>query len=357
MDRVEGVLAEWFGAPASLTFGRGTTGLYAVFEALAEGQPGGEVLIPEICCESVALAVLYAGLEPVFVDVERETLGMSVEDAARKMGPATLAVVVVHVFGIPARITSILDLARRHGAVVVEDIAQAVGGKVEGATLGTTGDLALLSFDEAKIIGGSGGAVVFNRATDEFVARVAKIRDRLDHRVLPQQVDRLALSLRNLTHAMADLWRTRAAGPQHMYRSLVGVYEPALVIPRCTIDADELERRLAGLAQQQARRYARYDQYRTGLRRSRWEVVDLPEGAMCWRVALLGADMGAALAAASDLQAREMPASNHYFPLGLLFDGLTAPVAGDLGLRLVNVWVDTAVSDAEVRAAVARLAS
>lgn len=107
--------------------------------------PGDEVLVPSAAPWTSVVPMLWAGLLPVFCDSEPERLGLDPDDAARRIGPRTRALVVVHLWGLPARMTELLDLARRRGLKVVEDASHALGAVWRGRPCGALGDVSIVS--------------------------------------------------------------------------------------------------------------------------------------------------------------------------------------------------------------------
>ncbi len=140
----------------------GTAGLTCALAALGIG-PGDEVIVPAYTWMATATCVLSVGAIPVLAEVD-ETLGLDPADFEKKIGPATRAVIPVHMSGRPANMEAILDVARRHGVKVLEDSCQMDGGSYKGRRTGAWGDAGVFSFNFFKIIssGGEGGCLVTN---------------------------------------------------------------------------------------------------------------------------------------------------------------------------------------------------
>jgi perosamine synthetase len=110
-----------------------------------------------------ANVVTYVGATPVFVDSELDSWQVDPQDIAAKITPRTKAIIVVHLYGHPANMQAILELARQHGLFVVEDCAEAIGARFSGQHVGSFGDIAAFSFYGNKTITtGEGGMVVTN---------------------------------------------------------------------------------------------------------------------------------------------------------------------------------------------------
>ena len=123
--------------------------------------PGDEVICPSFAFVSAANAIVLRGARVVFADIEDETLALDPADVEARITPRTRGIIVVHYAGLPARIDSLMDIARRRGLFVVEDAAQALGSRWDGAFLGTIGAVGCYSLHETKnAICGEGGIFV-----------------------------------------------------------------------------------------------------------------------------------------------------------------------------------------------------
>lgn len=160
--RFEREWAEKIGVEHALLLTSGTAGLVCALAALGIG-PGDEVIVPAYTWMATATSVLSVGAIPVLAEVD-ETLGLDPVDLESKIGPATRAVIPVHMSGRPANLEAILDVARKHGVKVIEDSCQMDGGSYKGRRTGAWGDAGVFSFNFFKIIssGGEGGCFVTN---------------------------------------------------------------------------------------------------------------------------------------------------------------------------------------------------
>ncbi len=156
--------SNYIGAPSSVGVNSGTAALHLGLTAFGF-RPGSKVLIPAITFISTATAALYNHLEPVFVDVNPDTLSISLDDLERKVTPDCLAVIPVHLGGHPVPMEHLLELAKQHHLAVIEDCAHCAGGVYKGKKLGTWGDVGCFSFEEKKCMTtGDGGMVSSNRS-------------------------------------------------------------------------------------------------------------------------------------------------------------------------------------------------
>jgi perosamine synthetase len=157
---LEREFAAFVGAKQCLATNSGTAALHLALTA-AGVKPGDEVIVPALTFVATALAVLHAGAVPVFIDVEPATLGMNPALLEGAITPRTRAVVPVHLHGIPCQLQPLLDVAARHGLLLIEDAAQAHGAQYRGRAVGTLGKAGIFSLQSSKSLAcGEGGLVV-----------------------------------------------------------------------------------------------------------------------------------------------------------------------------------------------------
>src|SRR5215204_6264069 len=144
---------------------------------LADLGPGDEVIMPSYTFVSTANAFVLRGATPVFVDIRDDTLNLDEGIVAAAVTPRTRAIVPVHYAGVGCAMDVLQSIADRHGLVIIEDAAQAVGATWRGRPLGAVGDLGCFSFHETKnVVSGEGGALLVNRET--FIERAEIIREK-----------------------------------------------------------------------------------------------------------------------------------------------------------------------------------
>jgi dTDP-4-amino-4,6-dideoxygalactose transaminase len=160
-EAFEAELAGYLGARHCVGVGSGTDALRLALTGLGVG-PGSEVITVSHTAVPTAFAIEMAGATPVFVDVDPGTQTMDPARAAEAIGPATRAIVPVHLYGRCADVTALRDLADEHGLWLVEDVCQAHGARVGERCAGTLGHAGCFSFYPTKNLGayGDGGAVV-----------------------------------------------------------------------------------------------------------------------------------------------------------------------------------------------------
>src|SRR3990170_2068530 len=168
----ERAFADYHGVRFAVAFNSATSALHAAVVAL-DVPAGHEVLVPPYTFTSTATCALMAGAVPVFVDVEPETFCLDPKALEATLSPLSRVVIPVHLFGHPAPMDEIMDVARRHSLRVIEDAAQAPGAVYRGRPVGTLGDCAVYSFQESKnLMTGEGGMLITD---DPQVAEVAQL--------------------------------------------------------------------------------------------------------------------------------------------------------------------------------------
>lgn len=144
---------------------------------LANIQPGDEVIMPSYTFVSTANAFVLRGAVPVFVDIRPDTLNIDETQIEAAITPRTRVIVPVHYAGVACEMDTIMDIAKRHNLLVIEDAAQGVMSTYKGRALGSIGHLGAYSFHETKnVISGEGGALLVNDPS--LVSRAEIIREK-----------------------------------------------------------------------------------------------------------------------------------------------------------------------------------
>ena len=142
---------------------------------LAEFRPGDEVIMPSYTFVSTANAFVLRGVVPVFVDIRPDTLNLDELKIEQAITDRTRAIVPVHYAGVACEMDTIMEIARRHDLLVIEDAAQGVLSSYNGCPLGAIGHIGTVSFHETKnIISGEGGAVLINDAVRSNRAEIIR---------------------------------------------------------------------------------------------------------------------------------------------------------------------------------------
>ncbi len=176
VEEFEEEFARYCGARCAVGVGSGTAALHLALLAL-DLQPGDEVITVPNTDSPTTTAITHAGASIVWVDTDPATFTIDPTKIEEKITARTKAILPVHLFGHPADMDSIMNLARIHDLVVIEDAALAVGAKYRGRKVGAIGDIACFSLAPSKILGayGDAGVVVTNRA--DVAERIRVLRN------------------------------------------------------------------------------------------------------------------------------------------------------------------------------------
>jgi dTDP-4-amino-4,6-dideoxygalactose transaminase len=176
VERFEAQVANYLGVEYAIGVNSGTSALHLALIAAGIG-PNDQVLVPANSFVATIWAALYVGAVPVFCDVHPESWTIDVADAERRLTPTTKAIIPVHLYGQPADMDAVDSFARRHGLVVVEDAAQAIGARYAGRRIGNCGRLGCFSFYPGKNLGAAGEAGMVTTSDPALAERVRLLRN------------------------------------------------------------------------------------------------------------------------------------------------------------------------------------
>ena len=168
VNEFEKAMQEYIGTGYTVALSAGTAALHLSM-ILAGVKPGDMVFCQDLTFSASANPVAYVGAEPVFIDSERDTWNMdpaALEKAFERFGMPK-AVVVVHLYGNPAKLDEITAICQKHGVTLIEDAAEALGSEYKGRKCGTFGTFGALSFNGNKIITTSGGGMLVCKTQEE----------------------------------------------------------------------------------------------------------------------------------------------------------------------------------------------
>lgn len=182
--------ADLIGIDPALVFSTisGRSALLSALKAFGIRQ-GDEVLVQGFTCVAVINPILWVKAQPVYIDIEKETLNMNINDLKKKITPRSKVVVIQHTFGLPFnQWDQLSELASQHKLVVIEDCAHALGSKINNRSTGTFGDAAIFSFGRDKMISSVfGGVLTLNQSQNKHRMFVKAI-DQVDRNWILKQL-------------------------------------------------------------------------------------------------------------------------------------------------------------------------
>ena len=237
----EAEFSDYVGASFGVGVGNGTDAITIALRALGIG-PGDDVIVPAFTFFASAEAIPATGARPVFCDIDPQTFNMTLESVTAALTPRTRAIVVVHLFGAPAPMPELVDFAREHDLVIVEDAAQAVGAKLQGRAVGSFGDAATFSFFPSKNLGafGDGGMIVTSNADAAERARRLRLHGSTDKSTHSEvgynsRLDEIQAAILRVLLPELDSWNAarRRAAREYVAAGIGDFAAPQKIDPAC----------------------------------------------------------------------------------------------------------------------------
>jgi dTDP-4-amino-4,6-dideoxygalactose transaminase len=205
----------------------GTDALHLALMAL-DIKEGDEVIVPTHTFIATALCVSFCRAKPVFVDIEPDTYNIDPESFRKAITKRTKAVIPVHIYGQPADMDEIGNIARKHGIKIVEDAAQAHGSRYKGKRVGSMGDVACFSFYPTKSLGACGDAGMIVTNNKDIYEKALMLRDygrqgRYEHKIkgTNSRLDTLQAVVLNAKLKHLDHWNEMRAKNAAYYAQLL----------------------------------------------------------------------------------------------------------------------------------------
>ncbi len=222
----EDEFAEKFGSKYAVSCASGSDALVLALMAAGIGS-GDEVLTTPFTFVATAGSIARVGAKPVFVDIDPQTYNMDAESVALAITSKTRAIMPVHLFGLPADLDPLVDIAQRHGLLIIEDAAQAIGAQYRGAHAGNIGDFGCFSFFPSKNLGGAGdgGLVTTQDAKQAERLRLLRVHGssrKYHHDILGtnSRLDALQAAILRVKLKHLEEWTKGREARAHQYRHL-----------------------------------------------------------------------------------------------------------------------------------------
>lgn len=228
---LESEVAQMVGAAAAVGCASGSDALYLALRAL-DIDSGDEVITTPFTFVATAGAIARTGARPVFVDIDAKTFNLDPELVSRAVTKKTRAIIAVHLFGLPADMEPISQLARQHGIAVIEDAAQAIGATYQGTPVGRLGIMGCFSFFPSKNLGcaGDGGLVT---TTEEPLGDKLRLlrahgsREKYSYEILGvnSRLDSLQAAILRVKLSHLNDWEQQRIENAETYRGLFADYQ------------------------------------------------------------------------------------------------------------------------------------
>lgn len=151
VEKLENEFKDYHGVKYAASFSSGRAALYYALKSLGLSE-GDEVLTQTLTCVAVPNSIIWADLRPVYVDIDPKTYNLSPKDLIKKITKRARVVIIQHTFGIPGPLDDVLEIAKKHNLIVIEDCAHALGVTYKNKKVGAFGDIAIFSFGRDKMI-------------------------------------------------------------------------------------------------------------------------------------------------------------------------------------------------------------
>lgn len=228
VEALEREIAEYHGVKYALGLASGTDALHFSLSALGIKE-GDEVITTPFTFIATAETIAYVGAMPVFADIKKDTFNIDSLSVEKKITPRTKAIIPVHLFGQPADMDEIMQLAKKYNLKVIEDCAQAFGAKYKGVKAGGIGDAGCFSFYPSKNLGayGDGGMMITNNP--EIYEKVKLLRNHSTvapyrHRSIGynSRLDEVQAAILRIKFRHIDLYNQKRQEVAKLYTTMLG---------------------------------------------------------------------------------------------------------------------------------------
>ncbi len=229
--------ADFVGTKYSVGLNSGTDALHLALRALSIGK-GDEVITTAFTFVATASAIGLAGATPVFVDINPDTFNIDANKIEAAITPKTKAIIPVHLYGQPAEMDKIMDIAKRHNLKVVEDCCQAIGAEYKGQKVGSFGDFGCFSFYPTKNLGGMGDGGMITCNDENLYNRVIALRNHggairyyHDELGVNSRLDEIQAAILRVKMPYVNEWNSKRRENAYRYNKMFAKY-PEIETPK-----------------------------------------------------------------------------------------------------------------------------
>ncbi len=229
--------ANFVGTKYSVGLNSGTDALHLALRALDIGK-GDEVITTAFTFVATASAIGLAGATPVFVEINPDTFNIDADKIEAAITPKTKAIIPVHLYGQPAEMDKIMDIAKRHNLKVVEDCCQAIGAEYKGQKVGSFGDFGCFSFYPTKNLGGMGDGGMITCNDEKLFNRVIALRNHggairyyHDELGVNSRLDEIQAAILRVKMPYVNEWNAKRRENAYRYNEMFKKY-PQVITPK-----------------------------------------------------------------------------------------------------------------------------
>ena len=229
--------SDFIGTKFSVGLNSGTDALHLALRALDIGR-GDEVITTAFTFVATASAIGLAGATPVFVDINPDTFNIDANKIEAAITPKTKAIIPVHLYGQPAEMDKIMDIAKRHNLKVVEDCCQAIGAEYKGQKVGSFGDFGCFSFYPTKNLGGMGDGGMITCSDENLYNRVIALRNHggairyyHDELGVNSRLDEIQAAILRVKMPYVNEWNKKRRENAYRYNEMFAKY-PEILTPK-----------------------------------------------------------------------------------------------------------------------------
>ena len=228
VNALEKEIALYHNVKYAVSLASGTDALHLCLKAL-DIKEGDEVITTPFTFIAAAEAIAYVGAKPVFADIDKNTLNIDPLKIKEKISPKTRAIIPVHLFGLPADMEEILDMAKRHNIKVIEDCAQSFGAQFKGMPAGSIGDAGCFSFYPSKNLGAYGDGGMMITSNQEIYNKVRMLRNhgsktsyKHDFIGFNSRLDEIQAAILRIKLKHVDMYNQKRRSLANIYTSVLG---------------------------------------------------------------------------------------------------------------------------------------
>lgn len=241
---LENEVAEYCGTDFAVGVGNGTDALVLALDAFGIG-PGDEVITTSYSFFATAEAISRVGAKPVFTDIDAASYNLDVSQIEDRITQRTKAILPVHLFGQPAQMDIITEIANKHNLVVIEDACQAIGASYQGRKAGSLGDAGCFSFFPSKNLGGYGDGGMITTNNEELAEQLKMLRSHGSRKKYFNEIfgynsrlDEIQAAILRVKLRCLDAWNQARREKAKVYATLLS--QSGLKLPQTVGDADHI---------------------------------------------------------------------------------------------------------------------